>query len=153
MRKILVVFLLGFWVSQLLLHRGRGMALNAGVDEAEGTIERSRQSVAICAGRIVKLSLLELVEVEAAECSGPIPIPDSRNVFLQEIPLVCTARLKRSNFVIERPLRYSMSAMKPTVNDERTPEARITRQVGNNGDVQGLVVPHVQKRGARSHCV
>src|ERR1700734_1514411 len=95
MGKILVIFFcLG--VFQLLLDGGRGMALNAGVDEAEGSIERVAALRRHLRGPDRQIILMELIQVEAAE--GSVDLILNAYVFLQEISFRTDRALKEIEF-------------------------------------------------------
>ena len=93
--KVLVVFLF-FGVSQLLLHRGRGMALNARVDEAEGSIERISAFRRHLRGPDRQVIFMKLIEVEAAKRSVDLIL--NANIFLQEVSFRMDRALKQIKF-------------------------------------------------------
>src|SRR5271154_6813299 len=81
-RKILVIFLL-FGIFQLFPHRGRRMALNAGIDETKGSIERIAALRRHLRRPDRQVILMKLIEVEAAKRSVDLIL--NAHVFLQEI--------------------------------------------------------------------
>ena len=88
----MLIFLF-FRVFQLLLHRGRGVALNAGVDEAEGSIERIAALRRHLRRPDRQVILMKLIEVEAAE--GSVDLILNPNVFLQQISFGVNRALKK----------------------------------------------------------
>ena len=83
-------------ILQLLLHSGRGVALNAGVDEAERPIERIAALRRHLGGTDRQVILMELIKVEAAERGVDLIL--NADVFLQQISFGVDRALEKIEF-------------------------------------------------------
>ena len=93
--QILLDFLF-FSILQLLLHRRRRVALNAGVDEAERPIQRIAALRRHLRGPDRQFILMELIEVEAAE--GGMDLVLDSDVFVQQISFGVNGALEKIKF-------------------------------------------------------